>query len=273
MVDCKVLEEYARKMRVDCANMFWKWGHGHFGGCYSAAEIIAVLYFYVMNVRPDEPKWAERDRFILSKGHAAAIFFSALAQKGFIPRQWLEHYGELGANLNTHPSMDRVTGLDVSSGSLGHGLPVGTGMAYAAKMDGKDYMTYVLLGDGECHEGMIWEAAMQAGHYGLDNLVAIVDRNRLCIAGDTEQWMRLEPFADKWKAFNWDVYEVDGHNVQALAETFDRIRAEKNGRPKVIIANTVKGKGVSFMENDYTWHSNSIDQAMYDTIMTELGEQ
>lgn len=272
-MDYRYLQEHARKMRVDCANMFYKWGHGHFGGCYSAADILSVLYFYVLNVDPGNPQWEDRDRFILSKGHAAAVLYSAMAQKGFFPREWLSHYGELGANLNTHPSMGRVTGLDVSSGSLGHGLPVGVGMAYAAKMNKKDYMTYVLLGDGECHEGMIWEAAMQAGQFGLDNLVAIVDRNKLCIAGNTEEWMKLEPFADRWKAFNWDVYEVDGHDVEALAKTFDQIKQTKNNTPKVLIANTVKGKGVSFMENDYTWHSNSINAEMYETIMTELGER
>ncbi|MHB8061722.1 MAG: transketolase, partial [Ruminiclostridium sp.] len=181
------------------------------------------------------------------------------------------HYNELCANLNTHPSMGRVPGLDLSSGSLGHGLPVGLGMAYAAKMDGKDFRTFVLMGDGECHEGMIWEAAMAAPHFKLDNLIAIVDRNRLCIAGCTEDWLPLEPFEEKWCNFNWEVYSIDGHNLQELIDILDEIANKRNGRPKVIIANTVKGKGVSEMENNAAWHAHGIDEAMYKTIMQELG--
>ncbi len=272
-MDYKSIAEMARQIRVDTTNQFYKWGHGHFGGSFSAAELLAVLYFHVLNVDPKNPQWEDRDRFILSKGHAGAAYFSALAHKGYFPVEELSTYGDLGSRLNTHPSMDRVVGCDISSGSLGHGLPNGAGMAYAAKMNKKDYMTYVMLGDGECHEGMIWEAAMQAGHFGLDNLVAIVDRNRLCIAGDTEQWMKLEPFADRWKAFNWEVYEVDGHDVEALCKTFDEIKAKKNGVPKAVIANTVKGKGVSFMENDCKWHAGKIDDEKYEQIMKELGER
>jgi len=264
------LQNRARKMRQDCTNMFYKWGHGHFGGSFSHVEIIAVLYFHIMNINPGDPMWPDRDRFILSKGHGAATLYSALAQKGFFPESWMEQYGDLCANLNTHPSMGRVPGVDLSTGSLGHGLPVGAGMAYAAKMNGRGYNTFVLMGDGESGEGMIWETAMAAPHYKLDNLIAIVDRNRLCIAGDTEDFLPLEPFAEKWRSFNWDVYEVDGHDIGALAEILERITADKNGRPKALIANTVKGKGVFFMENDCKWHAGKVNEALYGEIMKQL---
>jgi transketolase len=265
------LEAVSRQARKDITNMFYKWGHGHFGGSFSVVEILTALYFHALRVNPDDPAWAERDRFILSKGHAAAALYSVMSQRGFFPRDWLEHYNELCANLNTHPSMSRVPGLDLSSGSLGHGLPVGVGMAYAAKMNGQDFKVFVVLGDGECHEGMIWEAAMAAPHFKLDNLVAIVDRNWMCIAGYTENWLPLEPFAEKWRGFNWDVYCVDGHDLSQLTDTFDEIADKLNGRPKVIIANTIKGKGVSTMENDASWHARGIDEAMYKTAMLELG--
>jgi transketolase len=266
----KELEDRAKRVRRDVTNMFYKWGHGHFGGSFSAAEILVVLYFHALRVDPKDPGREDRDRFIMSKGHGAAALYSAMAQKGFFPETWLSEYGDLGANLNTHPSMDRVPGLDLSSGSLGHGLPVGVGMAYAAKMDGKEYNTYVLLGDGECHEGMIWEAAMAAPHFKLDNLIAIVDRNRMCIAGFTEDWLPLEPFESKWRDFNWEVYSMDGHDIAQLVATLDAIADKRNGRPKVIVANTVKGKGVKVMENDAAWHSHTVDETLYRSIMREL---
>lgn len=266
----KDLKTHARIMRMDCTKMFKKWGHGHFGGSFSLVEIVAILYFRYLNVDPSRPNWEDRDRFIISKGHGAATLYSALSQKGFFPESWLGKYGDLCANLNTHPSMHRVPGLDLSSGSLGHGMPVGLGMAYAAKMDKKDYRTFVLLGDGECGEGMIWESALAAPHHKLDNLIVIVDRNRLCIAGDTECLLPLEPFKSKWESFNWDVLEADGHDFESLDAVFGKATTEMNGKPKVIIANTIKGKGVSFMENDPKWHSNKINDETYATIMSEL---
>jgi transketolase len=230
-----------------------------------------VIFFHVMRVDPKNPEWADRDRFILSKGHAAASLFSVMAQKGYFPREWLEKYGDLDANLNTHPSKNRVPGLDFSSGSLGHGLSAGMGMAWAAKQHRRDYCTYVLLGDGECHEGMIWEAALGASAYNLDNLIAVVDRNRMCIAGFTEDWVPLEPFGNKWRSFNWDVYEADGHNVSELSDVFDCAGNKKNGRPKVIIANTIKGKGAAIMENDKAWHSHPISDELYEELMDQWG--
>lgn len=266
------LKTHATRARKDIANMFYKWGHGHFGGAYSCVEILSELYFRVMRVDPQNPKWEDRDRFIMSKGHGAAALFTILAQRGFFPENWLAEYGDLSANLNTHPSMGRVPGLDFSSGSLGHGLPAGMGMAYAAKMDGKDFRTFVLLGDGECDEGMIWEAALAAPHYKLDNLVAIVDRNRLFIAGNTEDCLPLEPFREKWESFRWEVFEADGHDFESLSEAFDAALASKNGKPKVLIANTVKGKGVSFMENNYKWHAGKCDAEIHESIIKELDQ-
>jgi transketolase len=266
------LNGIAKRIRIDVTKMFHKWGHGHFGGSFSAAEILAVLFFHSLNVDASRPEWDDRDRFVMSKGHAAASLFSAMAQKGFFPREWLDGYGDLGAALNTHPSKSRVTGLDFSSGSLGHGLPAGLGMAWAAKAHKKEYLTYVLLGDGECNEGMIWEAALGAFAYKLDNLIAVVDRNHMCIAGFTEDWIPLEPFGSKWRSFNWDVYEVDGHDVGELADALDVAGKNKNGRPKVIIANTVKGKGAPVMENDKGWHAHAISDELYAELMRKWGE-
>jgi transketolase len=266
------LNNIAKQMRIDVTKMFHKWGHGHFGGSFSAVEILTVLFFHAMDVNPKSPEWEDRDRFVMSKGHAAASLFSAMAQKGYFPREWLGRYGELGAELNTHPSKGRVTGLDFSSGSLGHGLPAGLGMAWAAKAHNKSYKTYVLLGDGECHEGMIWEAALGGGAYMLDNLIAVVDRNRMCIAGFTEDWVPLEPFGDKWRSFGWDVYAADGHDVESLASAIDAAKTSINGKPKVVIADTVKGKGVPEMENNKGWHAHAISDELYGELMKEWGE-
>ncbi len=269
-VDYTDLENRARQVRLDVTDMFYKWNSGHFGGSFSCVEILVALYFHTLRVDPKRPDWPDRDRFVMSKGHGAAALYSVMAQLGFFPEEWLGKYGDLCANLNCHPSMGRVPGVDLSSGSLGHGLPVGVGMAYAAKMDAKDYRSFVLLGDGECHEGMIWEAAMAAPHFKLDNLIAIVDRNRLCIAGNTEDWLPLEPFAGKWRSFNWETHVVDGHDLKALVELLDQLTARPNGLPKVIIAETVKGKGVAMMENDPDWHAHGIDEKTYKIAIEEL---
>lgn len=260
----------SRQIRIDCTDMFHNSHTGHFGGSFSCAEIVATLYFEILNVDPANPAWLDRDRFIISKGHGAPAVYSALQQRGFFPRAYIDEYETLCANLSTHPNMHKIPGIDVSSGSLGHGLSIGVGMALAARKDAKDYYTYVLLGDGECNEGMIWEGAMAASHLKLDNLVVIVDRNHLCVSGNTEQVMGLEPFADKWRDFGFDVYPVDGHDVSALRQVFIRAKKEKNGRPKCIMAETVKGKGVSFMEGNCSWHGAHFDDADYERIMAEL---
>jgi transketolase len=265
------LRNKIKRIRIDIANMFHRASSGHFGGSFSVAEIVGTLYFRFLRVDSNNPKWEDRDRFIISKGHGAPAVFSVLHQLGFFPAQYLEEYETLGANLNTHPNMLKVPGIDLSTGSLGHGLSVGVGMALAARKDGKKYNTYVVIGDGECNEGMIWEAAMAAGHFGLDNLIVIVDRNGLCVSGPTEQVMRLEPFKAKWLAFNFNVSEVDGHNITALTNTFEEVSFNRNGKPTCVIANTVKGKGVSFMENEKSWHGKHINDEIYEEIMKELG--
>ena len=266
------LNYVAKQIRIDVTKMFKKWGYGHFGASFSCAEILSVLFFHAMNVKPQDPEWVDRDRFILSKGHAAASLFSVMSQKGYFPADWMEHYGELNASLNTHPSKGRVPGLDFSSGSLGHGLPAALGMAWSAKYHKQDYFTYVLVGDGECHEGMIWEAALGGPAYKLDNIIVVVDRNRLCIAGNTEDWVPLEPFEEKWRSFNWDVYSIDGHDVKELVKVFDAAKSNKSGKPKVIIANTVKGKGVAVMENNKSWHSHIISDELFEELMEKWSD-
>lgn len=266
----KELEEHARRIRIDSVTMYHHAGYGHFGGSMSCADIIALLYFKILNIDPQKPDLPDRDRFIISKGHSCSSLYSALNARGFFPREWIDTYGELCAHLNTHPSMDRVTGLDISSGSLGLGLSVGVGMALAAKLNKKSYKTFVLLGDGECNEGMIWEAAMAAPHYKLDNLIAIIDRNYLCVTGNTEDVLPLEPFAQKWRSFGWDVMDVNGHDFISMDIGFDWALYTKNNKPKVIIAHTVKGKGISFMENDCRFHSASISDKQFNEILKEL---
>ena len=228
----------------------------HIGSCLSSVDILAVLYDTILNVRPDNPLWPDRDRFILSKGHAAAAVYAVLAEKGFFPKDWLETYCDDGGKLAGHISHKGVPGVEVSTGSLGHGLPIACGMALAAKRDKKLYRTYVLLSDGECDEGSVWEAILFAPEHKLDNLVVIVDYNRIQSFGRVEDVLELEPFADKWRAFRWFVTEVNGHDHGELEKAFRAVPVEK-GRPSVIIANTKKGKGVSFMEDQLAWHYKS----------------
>lgn len=249
--------------------MFGRVGQGHFGGALSCADIVAALYFHELRLRPEEPDWPERDRFIMSKGHGAPSHYIALGEKGFFPKEWWEQYEKLGAALNTHPNMLKIPGVDFSAGSLGHGLSVGVGMALAARQDKRSYRTYVLLGDGECNEGSVWEAAMCAAHYHLDNLVAIVDRNYLMVDGCTEQVMGLEPLEQKWNAFGWCTEVIDGHDLEAILNAFDNARKHAAG-PYAIIANTVKGKGVSFMEGRREWHGNEITPEELTQALREL---
>lgn len=269
-IDFSVLEEKALQMRKDICKMFKVSGHGHFGGSLSGVEIVASLYFGLMRIDPKNPKWEDRDRFIISKGHGAPPVYSALAQLGYFPYKWIDEYETLDCHLSTHPNMHKIPGFDMSSGSLGHGLANGVGMALAAKMDSKDYITYVLMGDGETNEGSVWEAAMAANKFKLDNLVAFVDRNNLCVGGTTENVMPLEPYNKKWEAFNWDVSIIDGHNMREITEAVMKALANKNGKPKMFIANTIKGKGISFMENKREWHGHAISDEEYKIVQCEL---
>ena len=268
------LREMARINRVDTTEMFSAAGNGHFGSCFSCAEILTVLYFAVMRVDPANADWPDRDRFVMSKGHAAPALYSALIRRGFIPEAWIKEYEtRVGARLMTHPSRRYQPGVDVSIGSLGHGLSIAVGMALAGKIDRKDYRVYALMGDGETNEGSVWEAASAAAKYKLDNLIAIIDRNRFCVDGPLAEVMPMEPMIDKWAAFGWDVIEADGHDIAALLQALDPCRDTPGEKPRMVIANTVKGRGVSFMEGVRSWHSDVITPEQYRHVMTELQEQ
>ena len=227
---------------------------GHYGSSFSCAEIFAALYYSQMKYDARNPQWQDRDRFVLSKGHAAIGLYPILADVGFFPKEWLDTYTRLGSPLGDHPDMRKIPGIDFGSGSLGHGLSVGVGMALAARLDEAKYRVYVLLGDGEMNEGQIWSAALSAAHFKLGNLVAIVDRNRVSVDGETEMVMNTEPLAEKWRAFGWRVREIDGHDLEAILGEFAALPAPDAAQPTCIIAHTVTGKGVSFMEEDFAWH-------------------
>lgn len=243
-------------------------GSGHPGGSLSCADIMALLYFHVLQMRPQDPGWQERDRFLLAKGHAAPALYAALAERGFFPAEELLNLRRLGAILQGHPDMTRTPGVEASTGSLGQGLSVAVGMALAGKLDSADYGVYALLGDGEIQEGQVWEAAMAAAHYRLDNLVAFVDYNRLQIDGPVDKVMSPSPVPEKWKAFGWRVFEADGHNIPGM-NTVVR-SAQEAEKPAVIIAHTVKGKGVSYMEDQVQWHGKAPDGQLVAQALQEL---
>ncbi len=263
--------ELARKVRVDALRMVHKARASHIGSCLSAADILAVLYASVLNFDAANPALPSRDRFILSKGHAAAVLYAVLAESGFFPREWLEHYTEDGSPLAGHAVHKGVPGVEVSTGSLGHGLSIGVGMALGARRTKTAYRVFVLMSDGECDEGSVWEAALFAGHHGLENLVAIVDQNQIQSFGRVADVLDLEPFADKWRAFGWNVVELDGHDHFALSRALQGAPGVPE-RPTLVVARTVKGKGVSFMEDKLEWHYRSPDDAALALALGELGE-
>ena len=246
----------------------------HIGRVFSAEEIIAVLYTGILHVNPEDPRMPERDRLILSKGHAGSAVYAALAERGFFPVEQLKnHYGN-GSFLSGHVSHKGVPGVEVSTGSLGHGLAIGTGMALGARMNGKSWRTWVVMGDGECDEGSVWEAALQAAQYGLDRLCAVVDYNHMQSLDTVDRTLRLEPFESKWRDFGWNAESVDGHDVRALRAAFERAQANAgSGKPSVVLAHTVKGKGVSFMENNILWHYRTPQGAEYEAALRELEAQ
>ncbi|MDI6731038.1 MAG: transketolase [Candidatus Margulisbacteria bacterium] len=243
----KAIEEIARKLRQHIIQMTCAAASGHPGGSLSAADIIAVLYFHQLRHDPKNPTWADRDRFVMSKGHAAPVLYAALAEAGYFSVDYLKTLRKLGSSLQGHIDMLSLPGIEMSTGSLGQGLSAANGMALAGRLDKKDYHVYCLMGDGECHEGQIWEAAMTSFHYKLDNLTAIVDHNKYQIDGKIEDIKNIQPFADKWTAFGWHVIQCNGHKVEDLTKAFEKAKRVKR-QPTVIIADTVKGKGVSFME-------------------------
>lgn len=241
----------------------------HIGTCLSMADLLAVLYTDVLRVNTKEPLWIDRDRFILSKGHGAAIVYAALAERGFFPAERLDTYCQDGSPFAGHITHHGVPGVEVSTGSLGHGLSIGCGMALAGKRDGRPYKVFVMLSDGECDEGSIWEAILFAAHHRLDNLVAIIDYNKIQSFGRIEEVLALEPFADKWQAFGWHVREIDGHDHGQIKDALARLPAEP-GTPTVVLAHTIKGKGVSFMEDRLAWHYKSPDAGQLADALAEL---
>lgn len=263
------LKEVARVIREDIIAMLVMAKSGHPGGSLSAAEIMAVLYFHEMNVDPTNQDWPDRDRFVLSKGHAAPVYYAALANKGFFPKEELLQLRKTGHFLQGHPDMKKVPGVDMSTGSLGQGISAAGGMALAGKIDKKSFRVYCLLGDGEMAEGLVWEAAMAAAHYKLDNLLAILDYNGLQIDGTNEEVMNSSPLSEKWRAFGWNVLEVDGHDIEELKAALETAKSLR-GKPTMIIAKTIKGKGVSFMENQAGWHGNAPSPEQAEIALAEL---
>ncbi|MDQ2832496.1 MAG: transketolase [Acidobacteriota bacterium] len=263
------LEAVARKLRSHAVRMVHRSKASHLGSCLSMTEIITCLYWHALKVDPQNKDLPTRDRFILSKGHGAAMLYSALAEKGFIGTDELDRYCEAGSRLTGHVTSG-VPGVELSSGSLGHGLPVGCGIALAAKREDLGFRTFVLLSDGELDEGSNWEAFLFAPQHQLDNLVVIIDYNKIQSFGRVSDVLELEPLAEKFRAFRWAVREVDGHNLQELVSTFDALPLQK-GMPSVILAHTVKGKGISFMENDLSWHYKSPTAEQVQLAYAELG--
>ncbi len=267
----KELQQKAIERRIDLIQMIYDAKTGHTGGALSSLDILVTLYYEILHIDPKNPAWNERDRFILSKGHSVEGYYSILADLGFFPKEELKTFSRYKSRLIGHPTV-KVPGIEMNTGALGHGLSAAMGMALAGKMDQRGYKVYVLMGDGEQAEGSIWEAAMAAGHYKLDNLIAIVDRNHLQISGNTEDVMHLEPFGDKWRAFGWEVREVSGNDIAQLVELFKKLPVVSK-KPHLVIANTVKGKGVSFMENVAKWHHGVLSDEQLVQALKELRQQ
>ncbi len=276
--DIAELEDLARQSRAHIVRAIVGAHGGHLGGPLSAIDILIALYFRVLRIRPDEPGWPDRDRFVLSKGHSSIALYTALAMRGYFPLEELATFDAIDSRLQGHPDMSSTPGVDMSSGSLGLGFSGACGIALGARAADKDFATFVMLGDGECNEGVVWEAAHVVERYRLDNIVAIIDHNKLQQFGWHGETMdvRLPPYTgsqlvDRWSSFGWRVFEMDGHDMTDILSTIDRARDHEGG-PAAIVAHTVKGKGVSYMENDYTWHSRVPTPEEFDVAMRELGE-
>lgn len=266
--DINELKLIANMIRKDIIRQNVAGGEGHLGGPLSVADLLAVLYFHTMKVDPENPKWEDRDRFILSAGHKCTAQYSALARRGFFPVEELDTFELYKSHLAGHITMHTL-GVEFATGSLGHGLPVGGGMALGIKLNNQYTRVFVVMGDGELHEGTVWEAAMAASHFKLDNLIGMVDRNMLCIDGPTEKVMALEPLAQKWTSFGWEVAEIDGNNMKELVNTLDKIPFIKD-KPSMIILKTIKGKGISFMENNSLFHGGSLTKEQVEICYNEL---
>ena len=270
MRDHKGLNEITNVIRKDIVSMICKSKSGHPGGSLSAVEILTALYFDQMNIDPTNPKMEDRDRFVLSKGHAAPALYATLAQRGYFNREELNNLRKMGSMLQGHPDMKKVPGVEMSTGSLGQGFSVACGMAMAAKLDNAPWNVYALLGDGEVQEGIIWEAAMSAAHYKLDNMIAFLDYNGLQIDGEVESVMNINPIEDKFKTFGWNVITIDGHDFDQIFAALDMAK-DTVDKPTMIIAKTIKGKGVSFMENQASWHGSAPSEEQLEQALSELG--
>ncbi|WP_168122366.1 transketolase [Paenibacillus sp. HB172176] len=270
-MDIHQLKSKAVQIRMDLLRMIHRAQGGHTGGSLSNADILTALYYRVMNIDSGAPKDPDRDRFVASKGHAVESLWCILADLGFFPREELATFSQFGTRLIGHPN-NKVPGIEMNTGALGHGLAVSVGMAIAAKKDNKPYRVYCLMGDGEQAEGSVWEAAMAGAHYKLDNLIGIIDRNRLQISGTTEEVMGLDPLDEKWAAFGWNVVSLDGNDMEALVEAFEAAPT-RPGKPTLILANTIKGKGVSFAENVAKWHHHVPSDAELEQALTELSAE
>ena len=264
------LEKKAKEIRRNLLEMIYQANSGHTGGSLSSTDILTVLYYHILRVDPKNPKNPKRDRFVMSKGHSVEGLYTILADKGFIPKEELKTFSRYKSRLIGHPSV-KVPGIEVNTGALGHGLSCSVGMAIAAKKDDCDCKVYCLMGDGEQAEGSVWEAAMAASHYKLDNLTAIVDRNYLQISGNTEDIMGLDNLGERWRAFGWQVIRCDGHDISALLEAF--ATPPEIGKPKLILARTIKGKGIDFMEDVARWHHGVPSEEQYTKAMAELGAE
>ena len=264
------LKNTSKVIRRDIVEMLTESASGHPGGSLSAADLMTVLFFKEMNIDANDPKNPDRDRFVLSKGHAAPVLYSALARKGFFDPSELKTLRKIGSNLQGHPNMNDLPGIDMSTGSLGQGISAAVGMALAGKLDKKDYRVYALLGDGELEEGQVWEASMCAAHYDLDNLTIFVDFNGLQIDGDIKKVLNPTPIDKKFEAFGWNVLVIDGHNMEEIIEAIDKAKNTK-GMPTAVIMNTIKGKGVSFMEGDAAWHGTAPNAEQCEKAIKEIG--
>jgi transketolase len=263
------LRNEARHIRRGVWRALRAGGGGHAGGSSSAADLLAALYFHRMKLRSAEPRWPDRDRFVLSKGHANAALGAVLARAGFIDESVLDRFYAFESPFGMHPDI-KMAGVEMCTGALGHGLAIAMGMAMGARIQNKDFHTFVMIGDGELHEGSNWEAAMAASHYRLANLTALIDANKIAQSGRVTEIVGIEPLADKWRAFGWSVREIDGHDMEAIVAALDSLPLDAD-RPTALIAHTVKGKGVSFAEDTYMWHSNNVNDEVYARAMTELG--
>jgi len=263
------LNDYANQLRIDALRMIYERGAGHPGGCLSCSEIISALYFHYLKIDPQRPHWEDRDRFILSKGHASAILYAALARRGFFDIKELQTWGHPNSRLQGHPDRLRTPGIEMTTGTLGQGLSIASGIGLAARLLQQKWRIYILMGDGECQSGIVWEGAMMASKYCLSNITAIIDYNDVQLDGFCHEIMPLEPFIKKWQSFNFEVVEIDGHSVKEILQALD-VTKEIHDRPSVIIAHTIKGKGVSFMENEAKWHGLAPDDEQYRQAITEL---